>query len=113
MTMHFGIFRGAVLMAAIGMGGCATLFEPAATPETQDATKQAELAMARADAALRQGDLDRALFEYVNVLSLDEDKADAHYMVGVIHYLKGNLGLAMRAFQKTLSIAKDHAGALE
>jgi Tfp pilus assembly protein PilF len=113
MTMHFGIFRGAVLMAAIGMGGCATFFEPAATTEGPDDTKQAELAMTRAEAALRQGELDRALFEYVNVLSLDEDKADAHYMVGVIHFLKGNLDLAMRAFQKTLSIAKDHAGALE
>ena len=58
MTMHFGIFKGAVLMAAMGMGGCATLFEPAATTEGPDDTKQADLAMARADAALRQGELE-------------------------------------------------------
>ncbi|MGH8566913.1 MAG: tetratricopeptide repeat protein, partial [Gammaproteobacteria bacterium] len=77
-----------IVAGVFGIGGCATLFEPAATTEGPDDSKQAELAMARADASLRQGDLDRALFEYVNVLSLDEDQADAHYMVGVIHYLK-------------------------
>ncbi len=102
-----------IVAGVFGIGGCATLFEPADTGEETDDPKQAGLAMARADAAFRQGELDRALYDYVQALSWDEDRVDAHYMVGVVHYLKGNLGLAVRAFQKTLSITQDHAGALE
>ncbi len=110
-NMHV-LARISMVAAVLGTGGCATLFEPSASDQPDNA-RQAELAMVRADKALRQGELDRALYEYVNVLSWDEDKTDAHYKVGVIHYLKGNLALATRAFQKTLAHAPEHAGATE
>ncbi len=102
-----------IIAGAFGAGGCAMLFEPSVDTGEADKEQQADLAMARADGALRRGELDRALYEYVNVLSFDEEDTDAHYMVGVVHYLKGNLPLATAAFQKTLALDKDHAGAME
>lgn len=69
-------------------------------------------AMQRGDLALSQGDLDRALFEYIRALDLDPKHADALYKIGMIHSMRGNLPLAEMAFRWSLQENPDHLGSL-
>ena len=69
-------------------------------------------AVARGDAALDQGDTDRALFEYIRALNKDSDNAEALYKIGGIHAARGNTQLAELAFRRALAAEPKHAGAL-
>lgn len=103
-----------LLVAGVTLTGCATLFAPAQPDEkTADAATTAEAAIARGDLLWRRGDLDRALFEYIQALSLDPKNADVHYKVATIHALKGNAELSEKGYRNTLELTKDHIGALE
>ena len=64
------------------------------------------------DAALLRGDKDRALFEYIRALELEEDNADVLFKIGMIHLERGDKARAEAAFGLALSKNPDHAGAL-
>ncbi|MEA3277443.1 MAG: tetratricopeptide repeat protein [Pseudomonadota bacterium] len=69
---------------------------------TQFPVSSAAEAIQRGDIAVTSGDLDRALFEYIRALDLDDDNADALYKIGVIHSARGNQQLAEVAFRWAL-----------
>ncbi|WP_372987545.1 tetratricopeptide repeat protein [Marinobacter sp.] len=75
--------------------------------------ESAEEAIARGDAAYRQGKLDEAVFEYIRSLELDPENADTFYKVGAINQHKGAADKAASAFELALQLEPDHAGALE
>jgi Flp pilus assembly protein TadD len=70
-------------------------------------------AVLNGDRAWQEGDLDRALFEYVRALDLDPTQAGALYKIGRIHRQKNNLALTERAYRWTLELQPGHAGASE
>ncbi|NIC07554.1 tetratricopeptide repeat protein [Halomonas sp. DX6] len=71
-----------------------------------------EEAYRNGDAALRAGDADRALFEYLRGLRMEaRPKADPLYRVGIIHHGRGNHELAGTAYRWVLDIEPNHAGA--
>ncbi len=80
----------------------ATLFPVASAAE----------AIQRGDLAIGQGDLDRALFEYIRALDLDEKNAEALYKIGVIHSIRGNLPLAEMAYRWSLQEDPGNVGSL-
>jgi Flp pilus assembly protein TadD len=80
----------------------ATLF-PVASPAE---------AMQRGDLALSQGDMDRALFEYIRVLDLDAKNAEALYKIGLIHSMRGNMPLAEMAYRWSLQEDPSNNGSL-
>lgn len=64
------------------------------------------------DRAAQAGDLDRALYEYVRGLRLeDEPPADPLYSVGSIHYRRGNHRMAETAYRMALDADPDHGRA--
>lgn len=67
----------------------------------------------RGDDALRGGDFDRALFEYVTALELGDKTAETPYKVGRIHSQRGNRRLASVGYVMALQRESKHAGALE
>ncbi|MGF2736177.1 tetratricopeptide repeat protein [Marinobacter sp. DUT-1] len=119
---------GAGLMATLlFLGGCASgpqvksgniytdLYDGKSelTFSTLMPVESAQEAIARGDAAYRQGKLDEAVFEYIRSLELDPENADTFYKVGAINQHKGALDKAASAFQLALQLEPDHAGALE
>jgi tetratricopeptide (TPR) repeat protein len=69
-------------------------------------------AVYRGDEALAKGDLDRALFNYIQALEIGGDSADVLYKIGTIHAARGNSRLAEIAFRWALRMDRDHGGAL-
>ena len=69
-------------------------------------------AVAAGDAAFREGDTDKALFEYTLALKKGGDDADVLYKIGLIHAARDNTQLAELAFRWALKDQSDHAGAL-
>ncbi|MCE9680780.1 tetratricopeptide repeat protein [Halomonas alkalisoli] len=64
------------------------------------------------EAALRAGDADRALFEYLRGLRMERrPQADPLYRVGIIHHGRGNNDLAQNAYRWALEIEPSHVGA--
>jgi Flp pilus assembly protein TadD len=59
-------------------------------------------ALQRGDLAVASGDLDKALFEYIRALDLDEGNPEALARIGHIHYQRGNQQLAELAFRWSL-----------
>lgn len=63
-------------------------------------------------AALSANDPDRALFEYLRGLRMEENpKAEPLYRVGIIHHGRGNHDLAEKAYRWALELDDDHRGA--
>jgi len=64
------------------------------------------------DAAARAGDFDRALFEYIRGLRLEEEPAaDPLYRIASIHHQRDNQKLADMAYRWALEVDPDHAAA--
>lgn len=125
MRMELRAGMAAVLLV---LGGCATgpnvkgssdqyssLYSGKSTLAyaTQFPSSSAKEANQRGDEALRRGDTDLALFHYVSALELEGGDPDTLYKIGKIHDSRGNLGSAQLAYQMTLKLSGDHAGALE
>jgi Tfp pilus assembly protein PilF len=70
-------------------------------------------ALAHGDRALKEGNDDLALFEYVRALEKDNRNTDALFKIGRIHQKRGNIQLASRAYRLVLDIDPKHGGALE
>ena len=69
---------------------------------TQFPVTSALEAVQRGDLAVSSGDLDKALFEYIRALDLDEGNPVALAKIGQIHYVRGNQQLAEVAFRWSL-----------
>ena len=84
--------------------------------EVPDNVKKANIkggkeAIARANAAMQQNNLDGALVYYVKALEYNEHNNVALNGIGHIHYLKGNIELAILAFRMVLTNDKDNLDA--
>ena len=69
-------------------------------------------ALQRGDLALAQGDMDRALFEYIRALNFDDGNPTALYKIGVIHASRNNDQLAELAFRGAINADARNVGAL-
>ncbi|MGD2113163.1 MAG: tetratricopeptide repeat protein [Gammaproteobacteria bacterium] len=70
-------------------------------------------AVARGDQALADGDMDRAMYEYVHALEISDGDAETLNKIGAIHTRLGNLRLAARAYTLSLKLEPENAAALE
>ena len=71
-----------------------------------------EEAYRNGDAAARSGDFDRALFEYIRGLRLEDDPpADILYKIGSIHHERANQPLADIAYRWALEVQPGHPDA--
>lgn len=93
--------------------GCASLQQQQHEQNAAKTRAEAEVVILRGDSALAENDLDRALYEYVQALNIDENNVEAHNRIGDIHSFKGNLAFAEQAYRKSLSVSKNNAKALE
>lgn len=118
----------AVLISTLIISGCATQqTNTEVSPEqaqfyegqtmlpflAEQQAKTAEEAMLRADRALQAGSLDRALFNYIRALELDNQHITALIRIGDIHYQRGNLSTSYAAYQKALQIDASSGEALK
>ena len=87
--------------------------EPEVVFATEFPVESAEEAIARADKALYEGDMDLALYMYVRAYDLDKDNVHALARIGEIHESRGNQRLATMAFTGVLRINPNHAHALQ
>jgi Tfp pilus assembly protein PilF len=87
--------------------------EPDVVFATEFPLESAEDAIARADRALLEGDLDLSLYMYVRAYDLDKDNVHALTRIGQIHESRGNDRLATMAFTSVLRLDPDHVGALQ
>ena len=83
--------------------------QSAAVFATELPAGSAEEAMQRGDMALRQGNLDQALYLYVMALEIDDSQPDAFYKIGRIHAYRGNVALAIKAYEQVVARAPEHA----
>ncbi|NNF59875.1 MAG: tetratricopeptide repeat protein [Gammaproteobacteria bacterium] len=114
------------LMICAAVTGCATAptTQPgdyselySGRPQTVFATEvppdSAQAALRSGDAALAEGDIDRAMYHYIHSLELDDSGPDAFYRLGAIHTRRSNNSMALRALQYALERDPEHAAALE
>lgn len=67
----------------------------------------------RGDEAWRAGDLDLALYLYVQALGFDSKSPEPLLKIATVHELRGNRALAIRAFEMALERDPQNAGASE
>jgi len=112
------------LMAVAVVSGCSTTPEKDIYNEFYDGQASAvylqtdppetvEEATYRGDMALKERDSDRALFEYIRGLALDDNNEGLLYKVGSIHASRGNHELAQAAYEQVIDSNAEHVGALE
>jgi Flp pilus assembly protein TadD len=117
----------AVTALSLALAGCASsgsvppesdLFGSLSSGESSVAYSTAfpvgspEEAYRNGEAALRAGDTDRALFEYLRGLRMEKrPQAEPLYRVGIIHHGRGNHELAGTAYRWVLDIDPRHPGA--
>jgi tetratricopeptide (TPR) repeat protein len=70
-------------------------------------------ALARADQALQEGNLDKALFFYVRALQFNPENVELLAHIGEIQMQRNNLTMAKRAFLKARNVDATHAPSLE
>jgi tetratricopeptide (TPR) repeat protein len=80
---------------------------------TEFPVESKEDALARADAARKDGQIDKALYFYVKALKFDPDDAELLAAIGYLHQYRGNKVLAVRAYTLALRINPDFAEVLE
>ena len=70
-------------------------------------------ALARADLALQEGEVEKALFFYVRALQFQPDNVDLLVYIGEIQSQRDNLAMAKRAFLMARQHDPTHSGSLE
>src|SRR5262245_28078134 len=116
-------------LAVVLVGGCASA--PAATqaaakaptelysgqPATVDATEfpvaSAAEGRERGDTAWQHGDLDLAMYLYLQALPFEPSDAAPLRKIGAIHESRGNLAQARHAFELALARGGEHAATME
>ena len=76
-------------------------------------SKKPEEAMYKADQSFKNGDLDRALFNYIRVIELDNQNSTALVKIGDIHYQRGNYTTSYQAYQNAIKIDPKQGEALK
>lgn len=106
---------GAAHSSAAGGDPSVSLYEgePEVVFATEFPVASAEEAIARADSALLEGDLDLALYMYVRAYDLDKDNVHALVRIGNIHESRGNDRLATMAFTSVVNVDPTHSRALQ
>ncbi|HMB74227.1 MAG TPA: tetratricopeptide repeat protein [Gammaproteobacteria bacterium] len=119
----------AALLSLMGAGGCASMFggakdtgeaiEIAPVSETADASSDnggdatvretAEEIRRQAAQAYAAGDLDTALYMFVEAAQLDPEDSHSLYAIGAIHENRGSFELAARAYQRAVQVDPGHA----
>jgi Flp pilus assembly protein TadD len=116
----------AVLTLSVGLTGCASqaarddsaeprkatrteageLYggEPAIVHGTEFPVTSAAEGLERGDAAWRKGDLDLAVYLYVQSLAYDANNPEPLLRIGAIHERRGNRALAEKAFEMALKL---------
>jgi Flp pilus assembly protein TadD len=117
-SMRYGYLSYLLRVILIGVlvlaAGCSTLPKDSSTQETDPkAAEKAKAAIIRGDNAWRDGDLDRAILEYVTALGFDSTNAEALHKVARIHAFKKNYARAEKAFRQVLAKEKDDPESLE
>ena len=79
----------------------------------KESPETAKEIIAAGDAALAQGKLDEALYQYVKAVDLDNSSDTALYKIGDIHAERGNTEKAKKAYEMVFEINPDNAGAHE
>jgi len=120
----------AAVAAALLLGACAT-GSPATGSQAPNSSGQgpdrrsgqasvteapsvpAREAVLKGDTALGNGDLDRALFFYVEALKADPSQSLTLIKVGTIHWQRGDLQRSLEAFRRALAIEPANALAVE
>lgn len=114
---RYSVLACAILFAAAGsMVGCAgnqAVARNGSPMDEANAGGKGSEAILQGDKALQAGNMDLALFHYVNALNADSSDADTLYKVAYIHDAKGDLALAEQAYRGVLERMKNHGGALE
>ena len=87
--------------------------QPAVVHATQYPVVSAPEAIARGDDAWRQGNLDLAVYLYVQSLAFDASDSAPFLKIGAIHQRLGNRDLAAKAFEFALERDPDNAAAAE
>lgn len=110
----------------IALAGCATVKPEPGGPDYKSslyqgrslATFSTQLPLAssqdgeqRGDRALRDGDQDRALYEYIRALEIDDNNPGVLYKIGQIHAGRDNPAVAETAFRWVLALDAGHVGA--
>jgi len=117
---------GAVIMA-VCLAGCASepvqpavpksdnLYsgQPRAVYGTEFPAASAPEATLRGDAAFAKGDLDRALYFYVESLNIDPAQVSTLLKIGSIHRQRGDQDRALAAYRRVLAVEPDNVNALE
>lgn len=132
--MHRRIIRVCITFSVMLLSGCASMGGAGTAPSSADdvdpsaslykgepdvvfatefPVESAEDAIARADRALQEGDMDLSLYMYVRAYDLDKDNVHALTRIGQIHESRGNDRLATMAFTRVLQLDPDHVGALQ
>jgi Flp pilus assembly protein TadD len=78
--------------------------EPAIVHGTEYPVTSAAEGLERGDAAWRKGDLDLAVYLYVQSLTYDATNPEALLRIGAIHERRGNKALAGKAFEMALKL---------
>ena len=117
-----------VLLAVVGLSGCATnqtdnraaLMEEEFRDADFDVMFATEFpvaskaeALQRAEAALQTGELDRALFFYVKALTFTPDDASLLLRIGQMHEFRGDAEMAVRAYTVAIKYDPELVPALE
>lgn len=115
-------------LLAVVLAGCATTQPNSVKPDYQESlyegrstvTFATQLPVAspeegelRGDNALRDGDQDRALFEYIRVLELEDKNPRVLFKIGQIHVGRNNTRAAEIAFRWALALDESHVAAHE
>jgi Flp pilus assembly protein TadD len=89
---------------ATGLGTFGELYEGKAeiAHSTELPATSAREAIQHGDLAVSEGDLDKALFRYIQAVELDEHNAEALSKIGLIHSMRGNQRLAEVAYRWAL-----------
>jgi len=87
--------------------------QPATVHATEFPVTSVAEGVQRGDAAWQQGNLDLALYLYLQALQFDANDAAPLRKIGAIHESRGNTPLARKAFEMALERGGEHAGTLE
>ena len=105
------VLMGMALCALVG--GCATAAKSREEASSGDPHAKAEEAIAAGDAAVRQGDHERALYDYVRALLVDERNETALLRIAALHMADGKNSAAEQTYRQLLAINDRNAGGWE